>query len=45
MSSSALLLRTQMAESRKAVAEQFGISAEQVSKIEREGLEKEWPPL
>ena len=34
-----------VAESRQAVAEQFSISEDQVSKIEREGLEKEWPPL
>ncbi len=34
-----------VAKSRRAVAKQFGISEEQVSKIEKEGLEKEWPPL
>jgi DNA invertase Pin-like site-specific DNA recombinase len=31
--------------SRRAVAKQFDISVDQVSKIEKEGLEKEWPPL
>ena len=34
-----------VAKSRQAVAQQFGISEDQVSKIEKEGLEKEWPPL
>ena len=34
-----------VAESRKVVAEQFGVSEEKVRKIEQEGLEKEWPPL
>jgi hypothetical protein len=32
-------------ESRKAVAQQFGVSEGQVKAIEREGLEHEWPPL
>ena len=31
--------------SRKVVAEQFGVTDEQVLKIEREGLDNEWPPL
>ncbi len=34
-----------VAQSRKAVAEQFGITEEQVRRIEREGLEGDWPPL
>jgi DNA-binding phage protein len=34
-----------VAASRKAVAEQFGVSERQVKGIEREGLDKEWPPL
>ena len=34
-----------VARSRKTVAEQFGVTDEQVRKIEREGLENEWPPL
>jgi len=33
------------AESRKAVAERFGISGGQVRTIEREGLDNDWPPL
>ena len=32
-------------ESRKAVAEQFSLSEEQVRRIEQEGLDGEWPPL
>ena len=31
--------------SRKAVAERFGVSEGQVRQIEREGLDKDWPPL
>jgi hypothetical protein len=34
-----------VAQSRKAVAERFGIEQEQVRRIEREGLEGNWPPL
>jgi hypothetical protein len=34
-----------VAQSRKAVAERFGIEEEQVRRIEREGLEGNWPPL
>ena len=34
-----------VAESRKAIAERFGITDKQVSAIEREGLDNEWPPL
>jgi hypothetical protein len=33
------------AESRKVVAERFGVSEGQVRKIEREGLDNDWPPL
>ena len=32
-------------ESRKATAERFGVSESQVRKIEREGLDANWPPL
>ena len=31
--------------SRKAIAEQFGLSDQQVKRIEQEGLEGNWPPL
>ncbi len=34
-----------VAQSRKTVAERFGISEEQVRRIEREGLDGNWPPL
>ncbi len=33
------------AESRRAVAEHFGVSEGQVRQIEREGLDTDWPPL
>jgi hypothetical protein len=33
------------AESRKMVAERFGVSEGQVRQIEREGLDNDWPPL
>ena len=33
------------AASRKLVAERFGVSEDQVRKVEQEGLDKEWPPL
>ncbi len=36
---------TAVAESRKAVAERFGITEHQVRHIEREGLDALWPPL
>lgn len=38
---------TQMpvAQSRKATAERFGVSELEVRKIEREGLDGNWPPL
>jgi hypothetical protein len=32
-------------ESRRAVAEQFGVSEGRVREIEREGLDAGWPPL
>ena len=32
-------------ESRKAIAERFGISDETLQRIEREGLDNDWPPL
>jgi hypothetical protein len=34
-----------VAQSRKAVAERFGLSEGEVRRIEGEGLEHEWPPL
>jgi hypothetical protein len=34
-----------VAQSRKAVAERFGLREEQVRRIEREGLDGGWPPL
>jgi hypothetical protein len=34
-----------VAQSRKAVAERFRIDEEQVRRIEREGLEGNWPPF
>ena len=34
-----------VAESRKVIAERFGITQEQVVLIERQGLDNEWPPL
>jgi hypothetical protein len=34
-----------VAQSRKAVAERFGLSESQVRTIEREGLDNDWPPL
>lgn len=34
-----------VAQSRRSVARQFGISEEQVRRIEREGLDGDWPPL
>jgi hypothetical protein len=32
-------------QSRQAMANRFGISEDQVRKIEREGLDGNWPPL
>jgi hypothetical protein len=31
--------------SRKLVAERFGVTEEEVRHIEREGLDRDWPPL
>ncbi len=32
-------------QSRKATAERFGLSEQQIRRIEREGLDGNWPPL
>jgi len=32
-------------QSRRAVAQRFGVSEQQVLRIEREGLDGNWPPL
>jgi hypothetical protein len=37
--------RMTVAQSRKAVAERFGVTEEQVRHIEREDLDGNWPPL
>jgi hypothetical protein len=34
-----------VAQSRKAVAERFHVSENQVRQIEREGVDNDWPPL
>jgi hypothetical protein len=34
-----------VARSRQLVATRFGVSEEQVRRIEQEGLDHEWPPL
>jgi hypothetical protein len=34
-----------VAQSRKLVAERFGVSESRVREIEREGLDHQWPPL
>jgi hypothetical protein len=34
-----------VAHSRQLIAERFGISENEVRHIEREGLERQWPPL
>ncbi len=34
-----------VAESRKLVAQHFGVSEQEVRSVEREGLDNEWPPL
>lgn len=31
--------------SRAAVADQFGVSEDQVKEVEREGIDQQWPPL
>jgi hypothetical protein len=32
-------------QSRKLVVQRFGVSESQVRRIEREGLDRQWPPL
>jgi hypothetical protein len=34
-----------VAESRRHIAQRFGVSEQQVRQIEREGLDNGWPPL
>jgi hypothetical protein len=34
-----------VAHSRQLVATQFGLTEDQVRRIEREGLDRQWPPL
>lgn len=34
-----------LAQSRKLVGERYGISESQLKQIEREGLDRQWPPL
>jgi hypothetical protein len=34
-----------VSQSRKMIAERFGVSDTQLRQIEREGLDQEWPPL
>jgi hypothetical protein len=34
-----------VARSRQLVATRFGVSEDQVKRIEQEGLDREWPPL
>jgi hypothetical protein len=34
-----------VAQSRRTIAERFGVSEAQVRAIEREGLDGDWPPL
>jgi hypothetical protein len=34
-----------VAESRRVVAERFGVTEEHVRRIEQEGLDEGWPPL
>ncbi len=34
-----------VAASRKKVAAEFGVTAKQVEKVEKEGLDAQWPPL
>jgi hypothetical protein len=35
----------EVAESRRLVAQRFGISESVVRQIEREGMDRQWPPL
>jgi hypothetical protein len=37
--------RMSVPQSRKATAERFNLSEQQVRRIEQEGLDGEWPPL
>jgi hypothetical protein len=34
-----------VAQSRKAIAERFGVTEQQVRQVEREGIDNDWPPL
>ncbi len=34
-----------VSQSRKLIAEKFGISENQIKQIERDGLDQQWPPL
>ena len=34
-----------VSQSRKMIAERFGVSEGQIREIEREGLDQQWPPL
>ena len=34
-----------VAQSRRVVVQRFGVSERQVRQIEREGLDRQWPPL
>jgi len=34
-----------VAQSRRVVVQRFGVSESQVRQIEREGLDRQWPPL
>jgi hypothetical protein len=34
-----------VAQSRRFVADRFGVSENQIVQIEREGLDRQWPPL
>jgi hypothetical protein len=34
-----------VAQSRKTVAAQFGVTEQQVREVEREGMDNDWPPL
>ena len=37
--------RMTVPESKKAIADQFGLNDEQLKRIEQEGLDCQWPPL
>ena len=34
-----------VSQSRKFIAERFGVSEHQIREIEREGIDQQWPPL